>query len=92
VGRRGQNWIGAVETHTAHDEAIAHHGLHHGASYVEHLRFAAAIRSGEPPEVTLEDGYWAVAMGAAAHRSIETGRPVMLADIMRRPAGDGAPP
>ena len=32
--------------------------------------------------MTLTDGYWAVAMGAAAHRSIELGRPVELAEIM----------
>lgn len=82
VGRRGQHWIGDVETYTAHDEGIAHEGLHHGSSYLEHARFTHAVRSGGPPEVTLEDGYWAVAMGAAAHLSIESGQPVVLADIM----------
>ena len=82
VGRRGEHWIGGAETYTAHDDDIAHEGLHHGSSYLEHLRFAEAIRSGGAPEVTLDDGMWAVAMGAAAHRSIELGRPVDLAELM----------
>ena len=60
----------------------AHEGLHHGSSYIEHVRFAEAIRTGGRPEVTLDDGYWAVAMGAAAHRSIELARPVELTEIM----------
>jgi hypothetical protein len=83
VGRRGKHWIGDVETYTAHDDQIAHEGLHHGSSYLEHVRFTDAIRSGAAPDVTLEDGYWAVAMGVAAHLRIETGQPVRLPDIMK---------
>ncbi len=82
VGRRGEHWIGGVESYTAKDPRIAHEGLHHGSSYIEHVHFAEAIRSGAGPEVTLEDGYWAVAVGVAAHRSIELGRPVELTEIM----------
>ncbi len=88
VGRRGQHWIGDVETYIAHDDEIAHEGLHHGSSYLEHVRFAEAIRSGGEPEVTVEDGYWAVAMGAAAHLSIEAGRPVLLREIMNTAANE----
>ena len=36
----------------------------------------AAIRNGTEPEVTLEDGRRAVAMGVAAERSIKTGEVV----------------
>ncbi len=86
VGRRGEHWIGGVEQHTAHDARIGHEGMHHGSSYIEHLLFADAIRRGDPPAVTLVDGYWAVAAGAAAHRSIELGRPVELHDVMSPPA------
>ncbi|NNE12140.1 MAG: Gfo/Idh/MocA family oxidoreductase [Ilumatobacter sp.] len=82
VGRRGEHWIGGAETYVAHDDEIAHEGLHHGSSYLEHVRFTEAIRNGTPPAVTLEDGMWAVAMGAAAHRSIELGRPVELTEMM----------
>ena len=91
VGRRGEHWIGDVDTYTAHDPQIAHTGMHHGSSYLEHVRFAHAIRTGSAPEVTLVDGYWAVAMGVAAHRSIATGRPVTIADVMSRPMERGAP-
>lgn len=83
VGVRGNHWIGTVETYTAADDRIAHEGLHHGSSYLEHAEFVRAITMGTPPAVTLDDGYWAVAVGAAAHRSIEIGRPVELTEIMR---------
>jgi len=67
------------------DSAIQYPGQHFGASYVEHLRFAAAIREGLPAEVTLEDGLRCVATGLAAHRSIDTGQAVALAEVL--PAG-----
>ncbi len=82
VGRRGEHWIGGVDEYTAHDPRVQHEGLHHGSSYIEHVLFAEAIRTGGQPAVTLADGYWAVAMGAAAHRSIELGRPVELSELM----------
>ncbi|MFP5488171.1 MAG: Gfo/Idh/MocA family protein, partial [Acidimicrobiia bacterium] len=82
VGRRGEHWIGGVEEYVASDPRVAHEGLHHGSSYLEHVEFLDAIRTGGHPRVTLTDGYWAVAMGAAAHRSIELGRPVELSELM----------
>jgi predicted dehydrogenase len=96
VGRRGEHWIGGVEKYEASDPRIAHEGLHHGSSYLEHVEFLDAVRTGTPPRVTLTDGYWAVAMGAAAHRSIELGRPVSLSEIMNAqyvtvPEQQGAP-
>ena len=65
------------------DEDVAHVGLHHGASYLEHVAFARAVRSGTPAEVTVTDGLWSVAMGVAGHRSIDLGRPVLLSEVMR---------
>jgi predicted dehydrogenase len=82
VGRRGEHWIGGVETFVASDARVQHEGLHYGSSFVEHLLFRDAIISGGSPEVTLDDGSWAVAMGVAAHCSIELGRPVELSEIM----------
>jgi myo-inositol 2-dehydrogenase / D-chiro-inositol 1-dehydrogenase len=67
------------------DTNIKYAGQHFGASYIEHQRFAAAIRAGSAPEVGLEDGLRSVATGLAAHRSIETGLPVLLTDVL--PAG-----
>ena len=84
VGRRGEHWIGGVERTTVDDQRIGHEGMHHGSSFIEHLLFADAIRHGGRAAVTLEDGYWAVAVGAAAHLSIELGRPVELSEVMGR--------
>ena len=64
------------------DTSIKYMGNHFGASYVEHVRFANAIRQGLPPEVTLEDGLRAVATGIAAHRSIDTRSVVAMADVL----------
>jgi predicted dehydrogenase len=86
VGRRGEHFIGNVESYTIGDEGIAHAGLHHGSSYLEHVQFLRAIREGTPPEVTTTDGLWSVAAGVAAHRSIELERPVRLDEVMVAPS------
>jgi hypothetical protein len=61
-------------------------GLHHGSSFLEHLEFAAAIKShGEhPPTVGLEAGLMSVAVGVAAQLSIELGRFVALSEVLDR--------
>ncbi|MCP3934772.1 MAG: Gfo/Idh/MocA family oxidoreductase [Actinomycetia bacterium] len=82
IGRRGEHWIGSVEEHHISDKSIAHEGLHHGASFVEHRKFADCIRSGSAPEVSLADGRLSVAIGAAAHLSIDEGRIVDLGEIL----------
>ncbi len=48
---------------------------------MEHLALADAIRNGQPAAVTVTEGLWAVATGAAAHRSIDERRPVDLAEF-----------
>lgn len=40
-----------------------------------------SIRNGTPPQVSAYDGYLAVAMGVAAHRSIGECRPVEMAEV-----------
>ena len=74
-----------VATRRVWDTNIRYAGQHFGASYIEHQRFAHAIRNGLPPEVSLEDGLRSVATGIAAHRSISTGMPVLMRDVL--PAG-----
>jgi myo-inositol 2-dehydrogenase/D-chiro-inositol 1-dehydrogenase len=64
------------------DTNIKYPGQHFGASYIEHQHFADAIRRGAPPEITLEEGLRSVATGLAAHRSIETGLPVQMSDVL----------
>ncbi len=80
IGSRGPDW--PVEARpVGYDPAVRHLGTHHGASYVELERFAAAIRAGSDAEVTVDDGVWSVAMGVAAHRAIDEARPVELAEF-----------
>lgn len=74
-----------VSTRTVRDTHIKYLGHHFGASYVEHQRFAAAIRDGRPAEIPLEEGLRAVATGLAAHKSIDEGRVVALGEVL--PAG-----
>jgi myo-inositol 2-dehydrogenase/D-chiro-inositol 1-dehydrogenase len=81
TGRRADG-LHVVTERPIDDPAIRHRGLHHGASYLEHLAFLAAIRDGQPAAVTLTDGLWSVAVGEAAHRSVECGRPVELSEVM----------
>jgi len=81
VGRRADG-IGRVTERPVVDDAVRHVGLHHGASYLEHLAFRDAVLQRRPAAVTLDDGLWSVAVGEAAHRSIEAGRPVELAEVM----------
>lgn len=81
VGLRADG-IGRVTEHRVADESIAYGGFHHGASYLEHRDFLAAISNGEAPAVTLIDGLWSVALGVAAHQSIALGRPVMMDEVL----------
>ncbi len=84
VGRRTPDifsGVHAVIEETIRDTDIKHVGLHHGASYLEHVDFARAIRSGGTAAVTVTDGLWAAAIGVAAHRSLDAGLPVMMSDL-----------
>ncbi|NCZ86400.1 MAG: hypothetical protein EBY95_02990 [Actinobacteria bacterium] len=45
-------------------------------------RFCDAVRNGTPAEVTPRDGLLSVAVGVAAHRSIDEGRPVMVDELI----------
>ena len=63
------------------DPRVAHTGFHHGASYLEHLDFLDSIRSGQPARVGARDGLRSVAIGVAAHRSIDERRSVELAEF-----------
>ncbi len=71
-----------ISTRRVWDSSIRYAGGHFGASYVEHVKFAQAIRAGTPPEVSLREGLRSVAIGIAAHRSIDTGRRVALDEIL----------
>ena len=82
IGRRGEHYIGNVEEHTVHNDAIKVAGFHHGSSYLEHVDFVSAIKNNTPVKVDVLDGMWSVAIGEAAHRSIAERRPVDLAELI----------
>ncbi len=81
IGRRVDGRDG-VRVETVHDDRIRHEGLHHGSSYLEHVDFLEAVRAGTAPAVSLDDGLLAVAVGVAAHRSIDESRPVDLDEVL----------
>jgi predicted dehydrogenase len=82
VGFRGRHRVGEVESIAVAPGPVGHRGFHHGSSFIEHARFLEAIRCGRPSEVTLEDGMRAVALGVAAHRSIDEGGPVAVTELL----------
>lgn len=81
IGQRAP-FRGPVSTEIVHDDRVAHEGFHHGSSYLEHVDFLAAIRTGGQPTVDVEAGLASVAVGVAAHESIVTGAVVELADVL----------
>jgi len=56
-------------------------GAHSGSTYYQHRAFLEAIRQASPPAVSAFDGALAVAVGAAAHLSIDQRRPVDLSEL-----------
>jgi predicted dehydrogenase len=79
VGRRADRSVRTVAANM--DTSVAHAGFHFGASYIEVARYCDAVRNGARPDVDVNDGLWSVAVGAAAHRSIDEGRPVSLSEF-----------
>lgn len=67
--------------HIAVDAEILEAGFHHGATYYQHRAFLDAVRDGGPVEVDVRAGTRAVAVGVAAHRSIDEERPVELSEL-----------
>ena len=82
IGRRGEHYIGQAEQHNVIDPRIKFQGQHHGSSYLEHLDFIAACRSGSGASVDLEAGLLSVAMGVAAHKSIDEHRVVEMSEVL----------
>jgi len=81
IGRRDQGRTG-VRTEVVQDLRIGYEGFHHGASYLEHVDFLEAVRAGRPAAIGPADGLSSVAVGVAAHRSIEEGRVVALDEVL----------
>ena len=59
-------------------DALLSAGHHHGGTYFQLCDFHSAMIEGRSPTVSALDGLRTVAMGAAAHQSIETGQAVEI--------------
>ena len=78
--RRG--WHAGVTEQVVTDPRVAYEGYHHGSSYLEHLAFLEAVRTGGPSAVSLEDGLLSVAVGVAAQVSAAERRSVDLDEVL----------
>ncbi len=58
--------------------ALLEAGDHNGGTFYQHLRFAAVVRGEARPEVGLDDGGRATAIGFAAEASARSGRAIPL--------------
>ena len=76
--RDGETRLETIEV----DKKILEAGHHHGSTYYEHLAFLNAIKDNSNPEVSLNDGLIAVAVGEAAEKSIKLKRLVKLEEII----------
>ena len=76
--RDGETRLETIEV----DKKILEAGHHHGSTYYEHLAFLNAIKNNSNPEVSLDDGLIAVAVGEAAEKSIKLKRLVKLEEII----------
>lgn len=75
-----RNPAGPVEMDILVDATLLEAGDHNGSTFFQHQRFQHAASGMQEPEVSLEDGWWAVAMGLAAQQSAITGQAVTIAD------------
>ena len=85
LGLRRDGWFQSRDEAVAATDVPAEvhkHGSHHGSSWREHVAMQRAIREHTPAEVTLHDGLMSVAMGEAAHRSIDLGRAVAMSEVL----------
>lgn len=76
-----RNPKGPVDRDIPVPAALLEAGDHNGSTFYQHQRFLEVVRGTADPEVTLNDGAWAVRMGQAAQQSIATGAAVLMADL-----------
>lgn len=88
TGLRGHDSCGNVRTEEITDERIKYHGHHHGSSFLEHLDIIEAIQAGTTYGTSriatagLHQGLLSVAIGVAAHISVEENRVVRLSEVL----------
>ncbi len=80
--RMGFAWPKSAErSHIPVDKAVLAAGHHHGATFYEHVKFAAAVRGEGKVEVSAHDGLMAVAIGTAAEISAREKRVVAMSEL-----------
>tara|TARA_Y100001980_G_C14467908_1_gene248613 strand:- start:646 stop:987 length:342 start_codon:yes stop_codon:yes gene_type:complete len=65
------------------DSRVREEGLHHGASYIEHLELIDCITQGKSAMVDCQNGLDSMVLGLAAQASIKTGEPIFLNEFLR---------
>lgn len=74
--------MGPNEVEIPVDPKLLDAGDHNGSTFYQHEKFNEVVRTGATPDVTLNDGWMAVAMGLAAQKSAETGQAMVMSDFM----------
>ena len=64
------------------DAKIKEAGFHEGATFFELTAFVEAAVSDRVPPVSVRDGLMAVALGVAAHKSLDEKRCVLISDVL----------
>lgn len=83
-----RNPKGPVTLEIPVDPALLAAGDHNGSTFYQHQKFASVVQGRSPPEVGLQDGWWAVAMGMAAQASARSGLAVDLRNSPLTPCPD----
>ena len=65
------------------DSRVREEGLHHGASYIEHLELMDCLTQGKSAKVDCRNGLESMILGLAAQESIKTGEPIYLSEFLR---------
>ena len=71
-----------IVSHIHPDAKIKEAGFHEGATFFELTAFVEAAVGSKVPPVSVRDGLMAVALGVAAHRSLDEKRCVLISDVL----------
>jgi predicted dehydrogenase len=76
---------GPVELEIPVDPRLLAAGDHNGSTFYQHQGFQRTVSGLQRPDVTLSDGWWAVAIGMAAQESAASGQAVSLRETAYAP-------